>query len=321
MDGLRHDTVVEDRGAERRERVVAGEKLISTIARERHCDVPASEPSQQVGRKDRRIPKRFVEAAQHGSGQLSRFRQFQSLLVMTRPEMVRGVSGIPRLVERRLGKADGERRDCLRRHQLRRRSEDRAGIHPAREKYAERDVADQTASDRLQDQGSKFLGKTIVVSFNQALIRLEHEAPVSVDGQLARFQVVEEKASAGKLARADVQRIGRREISVSEEFLKRPRVRRPADARMQSESVQLACKTEEPGRLRPIQRLFAEAVPGEQKPPCRRVEDREREHAVQPSRQIEPPFLVPMNEDLGVGWSVLKRWPSASSSARSSTWL
>ncbi|KPK43075.1 MAG: hypothetical protein AMK72_13820 [Planctomycetes bacterium SM23_25] len=52
--------------------------------------------------------------------------------------------------------------------------------------------------------------------------------------------------------------------------------------------------------MRPVERLLAETVAGEQQPPGLRVPEGKGEHAHQPRQEVRPVVLVQVDEDLGV---------------------
>src|SRR5690242_6728383 len=105
----RNDALIEARRRERLERIVAGKKLISPVARQRNLDRLARERAEQISRQERWIAQRLVHLAQHDWAEIAGLRQVKPFLAMPRAEGLRGCARGARFVERRLGKADCER--------------------------------------------------------------------------------------------------------------------------------------------------------------------------------------------------------------------
>src|SRR5690242_10358560 len=107
--------------------------------------------------------------------------------------------------------------------------------------------------------------------------------------------------ACGQLAAFAVDRGLARREAVGEKLLQTQRLDREAEAGMAGEGGGLAGEGEDAVLLGVVERLLAEPVAAEEDPFATRVVNREGELPIQPDRQALAPFLIALDQDLGVG--------------------
>jgi len=167
---------------------------------------------------------------------------------------------------------------------------------------AKRHVAHQAAAHRLCKEVAKLLAPCRLGVRRHLLRRLDGEFPVLAHHGFARpLQVHRHRVPAGKPLHGLVERARRRDESVGEELLQRAPVDASLDTGMAKQPRKLGGEREEPGPCAVVKRLLAEAVAREEEAAVRGVVHREGEHAVQAAGQLRTPFLIAVDQHLGVG--------------------
>src|ERR1700742_1355434 len=103
--------------------------------------------------------------------------------------------------------------------------------------------------------------------------------------QLAAGEIEGQMAAAGQLGGALIERVGRRQVAMGEEFLQRAQAESGAEMAVPRQRVQFAGEGEEAAPTIIIKRLLAEAVARQEEAAARAVIDGEGEHAVEAQRQ------------------------------------
>ena len=141
---------------------VAGEALVTAVARERDGHRLARHPRDEVGRQERRVGERLVEEGGDLHQALLDVATDGELAVIG-PEQAGDLGGVGRLVVRLRLEADGAGRDgrvAVPRHQ----ADDGARIHPAAQEGPERHVADHADAHGVVEQGVELLDDRVVVA-------------------------------------------------------------------------------------------------------------------------------------------------------------
>jgi hypothetical protein len=206
-----------------------------------------------------------------------------------RPVPLRDGARAVELVERCLLEPDREGPHRLR-GLLRRERREHAGVDAAREQHADRHVRDEVRTHRVAEPRPQLLDelRLVVVPLGQ---RPRAREPLEPRGAA----LPDEQVAGRQLAHLAEDRERRRHRVEREERLERVEVdlaaRQRAQLRRESELVAAGAV---------VERLDPEAVAREHEPLPRRVPERDCEHAAQPSREVEAPLLVAVDEHLGV---------------------
>src|SRR5439155_22529077 len=113
--------------------------------------------------------------------------------------------------------------------------------------------------------------------------------------------VLEDEAMTGEeLVDAAEHRVAAGRVARAEDFGQHVVVRLRRDEIAGEDRLDLRAEEQRVAHARPVERLDAEAIADEEQPPLRRVPDREREHAAEAMDALLAPFLVGMDDRLGV---------------------
>ena len=110
---------------------------------------------------------------------------------------------------------------------------------PPERKIAQRHVADQAPRHRAIQQRAQFLGQFRNALVGRVLVGLDGEPPVALLPHAEIGQIERERTSAGQFAGAAIERVGRGDIAIGEEFLQRARIDRAVDRGMADQRGQL----------------------------------------------------------------------------------
>ncbi len=273
--------------------VVAAEKLVAALARERDLHVLGGELRDEVGRQRRRVCERLVERIREGGEQECRVG-VQSQLAVHRPVARRDGAGATELVERCLLEADRERADRLGRL-LRGERGERARVDAAGEQDADWHVGEQVGADRVTKPGPALLDELCLVL---AGARFERSgAGEALDGH--RAVLPRERVPGLQLADVREDRERRRDGVEGEERLERVEV----DVSV-VERVELGGERQLAVCDAVVERFDAEPVTGEHEAAAVAVPDGDGEHPAQALPQARAPLLVAVDERLGVAAGV-----------------
>ena len=109
-----------------------------------------------------------------------------------------------------------------------------------------------------------------------------------------------ERVTRQQLVDALEQRLRAGEIPRGQQFRQPVLVRAGLDEPAREDRLDLRGEEQAVAGTRPVERLDAEPIAGEQQPPRRRVPDREREHAAEAVDAVVAPLLVGVDDRLGV---------------------
>ena len=117
--------------------------------------------------------------------------------------------------------------------------------------------------------------------------------------------LVDEEEPRHQPADSTEERLIRRQVARRQELRERRLVGASLDESALEDRLDLRSEEEPAADDRPVKGLDAQAIAREQKPPLRRVPDREREHAAEAMHAVVSPLLVGVNDGLGVGASAI----------------
>ncbi len=217
------------------------------------------------------------------------------MFVLLDAEMPRHRSRVLELVERVLVEAD-RRRDDPPGAGVGHGRHDRARVDAAREKRAERHVADQAKTHGFADERVEpleiflFAADVAVARELQIPVRANRHVPALGDEQMRRRQLRNRA-----IDRVRAGHVGQREVRVE-------RVRAPCARHVGILEDGLDLRSEgDAGRgHRVVERLHAEPIAHEQQPAVRLVPQREREHPAEAIHRAVAPLLVCVDDHFGV---------------------
>ena len=265
--------------------LVARERLVAPVPRERDRDVPPRDLRDEVGGEDRLVAERLVEERREPGDELDGIRLHDELLVH-RAERARRDPRMLALVVARVVDADGERLHGLARLLCHEPDDDR-GVDPAGEERSQRDVADQAAP---HGGGYRVAHELEPLALGEVALRRE-ELPVRARVDAALLPV-EDVTRREPLDPADSEVLAR-DVLEREVRVERGRVELPPHTGHEEERLELGGEGEAAaGQQHVVQRLLADAVAGEEEPLALAVPDRDREHAGERRREVGAALLV-----------------------------
>ena len=274
---------------------VAAQELVGPLAGERDRDVARSELRQREEAERREVREGLV----HEPGELLEvdrlLRERQLELVVLRPEVVGDEAGVGELVPLTgLGEADGERLHRLG-HVTRHEPDDHARVDATAQHRAERDVAHQPQPHGLVELGEQALGGLLEAHRDG---RRHGVGPVRLR---ARSAAVDDQPVAGQqLADARERRHRARHEPEAEERVDRLVVEVVRHEAAREDALQLGREDQEIAGFRVVERLDAEAVARDHRPPFAPVPDGRAELAAQVLRIPGAVLLVEVRQDLRV---------------------
>ena len=176
---------------------------------------------------------------------------------------------------------------------------DRARIHAAAEERAHRHIGHHAPPHRVVEQRPHAPGEFL---FAQRLarrqLRLVADIPVLRDADAA---VLREQVVAGQQLRdVAIHRVRRDRVAEGQEVRHPALADLPRHRRVGHDRLDLGGKDEPRAVVIVIERLLADPVARDKQARARRVPDRDGKHAVEPLQAVRAPFLIGVQNDLGV---------------------
>ena len=275
---------------------VAGPQLVAAVTRQRDGHELARRFRHVVGRDGGGVGERLVEVPGERRQQRHDVGRHRA-----RVELAAEVFGdracVRELVVGRVIEAD---RNRLRRQRARldhvRR--DRARVDAAGQEGAERHVRDLPQRHRFRQQRVELL--EVLAFARRVAVAREGQVPVARRPEGAVLG--DEHVPGLELVNAFVDGAWRRHVEQGEIFVDGLRTPLARHVGILEQRLQLRAEDQAAaGQLRVVERLHADAIPREQQAALPGVPDGEREHAAEALDRAVAPFLVAVDDDLGVG--------------------
>ena len=276
--------------------VVAGEQLVAAVAGEYDFHILNGELADAARGHERGVAVRLVAVPQH-AGPVVEHVGLHDALAVRGAEALRGLAGVGRFVEARIGKADAEGAGRFA-HVSRHQRHDGAGIDPAREKGAEGHVGAQPQAHRVVEQIEEFSLPRAEGLRHGCLLR---EAPPAAG--VAAGAIDSEHRAGHDVAHAREQGEGRRNVVVGEVVLQRGQIERGTARQRGEHGLDLGAEQHLPAVVVHEQRLDADAVAHQMQPGIfwiAPIPDGDGEHAIEPRQKAQSFAFIQSQQDLGV---------------------
>ena len=292
--------------------VVAAEKLIAAIARQRHRHALARQLRHQEGGNLRRIGKGLVIERRQTRNDRLRLRRLHIQLGMFGLQVIGHRLGVHGLVVARLVKADGKGLHRLGRLRLHQRH-DGGRIDAARQEGAQRHVGHHLLADGIAQQRVQLADGLIIGTLpgrghashrhlGQRPVRRGRRQTLCLQVRLGQREVV----PGHELGNAPVDGIRCRHAVVAQQQAHRRTIHFAGEGRVLAQRLQLG--TEQEGRLLPlhlpavVERLLAQPVTRQRERPVLTVPQCQGKHAPRTlERLLDTPGLEGRQQRLGIG--------------------
>ena len=161
--------------------VIAREKLVAAVTRERHGHVAACKPGQQQRGDLRAVRERLIEEVRNFRNEVECLPRRAEHLGVLRAEMTGDIASLCRFVETRVFESDGEGLHAARRARLHQCGDQRR-VDAAGKERTERHVGHELPPYRIERQfleGSRYLFLAALERVARACARVESDIPIA----------------------------------------------------------------------------------------------------------------------------------------------
>ena len=273
---------------------IAAEQLIRTLAREHDLDPLPRRLAQEIQRHLRRVGHRLVQIPLNGA--------------VRRKKIIRGHGGFGQRHAQRLRRGTGGRQLGIRFLGVTHREAlhgglaaghlagDERRVHPARQKAADLNIGNAVGIGALGDSVPDLTRPS-----PQTAPPLCPEPRRGIAGQRDPARLPGQRMGGRQLINAGEQRLGIGQVLHAQPVGQTGLVQALFKGRVSQKRLDLAGKEQRLALFIIAERLDAEQVPRTEQRAAGAVPHRKREHPAQAAGQAAAPFLIPVEQDLGVG--------------------